>query len=71
MLKMITSPMKEEFPRTSGEGTSTVVKTKEVEIYISPPPTYPPIRTEGMFISSLAMQCFGDGEGLQGWAGGS
>lgn len=53
MLKMITSPMKEEFPRTAGEGTETVIKTKEVEIYISPPPTYPPIRTEGMFISSI------------------
>jgi len=49
MLKMITSPMKEEFPRTAGEGTATVIKTKEVEIYISPPPMYPPIRTEGMY----------------------
>ncbi|RPB24815.1 hypothetical protein L211DRAFT_837198 [Terfezia boudieri ATCC MYA-4762] len=46
MLKMITSPMKEEFPRTAGKGTETVIKTKDVEIYISPPPTYPPIRTE-------------------------
>jgi len=53
MLKMIMSPMKEEFPRTAGEGTATVIKTKEVEIYTSPPPTYSPIRTEGMFISSL------------------
>ena len=54
MLKLITSPMKEEFPRTVGKGKETVIIKKEVEIYASPPPKYPPIRTEGMFIASLA-----------------
>lgn len=48
MLKMISSPMKDEFPRSAGDDMEPgVAMTKEVEIYISPPPTYPPIKTEG------------------------
>jgi len=48
MLRRITPPMKDGFPRpvsgeSSGSGSGS---TKEVEIYISPPPTYPPITTE-------------------------
>lgn len=48
MLKTIMSPMKAEFPMSAdGSAPQDGAAMKEVEIYISPPPLYPPIRTEG------------------------